>query len=93
MSKRLSACAIAIGLLFTSLDPAASANATLQKLTVNVFPGGFNWPLFVARDQGFFAREGLEITVQPTTGSVAQMSGLAAGKFDITMTAVENYVA
>ncbi len=57
MNKSLSACAIAIGLLFAGLDSASSANAPLEKLTVNVFPGGFNWPLFVARDKGFFARK------------------------------------
>ena len=61
MSKSLSACAIAIGLLFAGLDSASSANAPLEKLTVNVFPGGFNWPLFVARDKGFFAQQGLEV--------------------------------
>ncbi|MEJ0049850.1 MAG: ABC transporter substrate-binding protein [Methylovirgula sp.] len=93
MSKSLSACAIAIGLLFAGLDSASSANAPLEKLTVNVFPGGFNWPLFVARDKGFFTQQGLEVAAQPTTGSVAQMSGLASGKFDIAMTAVDNIVA
>ena len=93
MRKSLSACATAIGLLFASFGSAISANAPLEKLTVNVFPGGFNWPLFVARDKGFFAQQGLEVAVQPTTGSVAQMSGLASGKFDIAMTAVDNIVA
>lgn len=71
----------------------ARAEAPVAKLTVNVFPGGFNWPLFVARDKGFFAARGLDVEVQPTTGSIVQMSGLASGKFDIAMTAIDNVVA
>ena len=27
------------------------------RVRVNVFPGGFNWPLFVGREKGFFAPE------------------------------------
>ncbi|WP_210252995.1 ABC transporter substrate-binding protein [Beijerinckia sp. L45] len=80
-------------LLASAVQTPASAETPATKLTVNVFPGGFNWPLFVARDKGFFAARGLEIEVQPTTGSIAQMSGLATGKFDIAMTAIDNIVA
>ena len=93
MKKNLSKCALAVSLLFGSLASANSSAAPLQHLTVNVFPGGFNWPLFVARDKGLFARQGLEVEIQPTTGSVAQMTGLASGRFDIAMTAIDNIVA
>lgn len=65
----------------------------LPQITVNVFPGGFNWPSFVALDQGFFERNGIRVTLQFTTNSVAQMTGLAEGKFDIAITAVDNIVA
>jgi ABC-type nitrate/sulfonate/bicarbonate transport system substrate-binding protein len=40
-----------------------------------------------------FAANGLEVTLQATTNSVAQMTGLANGAFDIAMTAVDNIVA
>jgi len=33
-------------------------------LTVNVFPGGFNWGLYVGRDKGFFADHGIAVEVQ-----------------------------
>ena len=65
----------------------------LPQVTVNVFPGGFNWPSFVARDKGFFERNGIHVALQFTPNSVAQMTGLAEGKFDIAITAADNIVA
>jgi ABC-type nitrate/sulfonate/bicarbonate transport system substrate-binding protein len=62
-------------------------------LRVNVFPGGFNWPIFVAQENGLFAREGIAVELLATTGSVAQMTDLAAGDCDIVMTAFDNIVA
>nr|WP_213738022.1 ABC transporter substrate-binding protein [Bradyrhizobium sp. dw_411] len=63
------------------------------RLDVNVFLAGFNWPLWVGQDKGFFAREGLDVRLEPTPGSIAQMSGLIDGRFDIAMTAIDNIVA
>jgi ABC-type nitrate/sulfonate/bicarbonate transport system substrate-binding protein len=63
------------------------------EVTVNVFPGGFNWGLYVAQERGLFEKNGIRVTVQATPGSVAQMTGLSEGKFDIAMTAVDNIVA
>ena len=63
------------------------------ELTVNVFPGGFNWPSFVAQEKGFFEHNGVKVTLQETPSSVAQMTGLAEAKFDIAITAVDNIVA
>ncbi len=65
----------------------------MQTVTVNVFPGGFNWGLYVARHTGLFARHGLAVAVQDTPNSVAQMTALAQGGCDIVMTAVDNIVA
>jgi ABC-type nitrate/sulfonate/bicarbonate transport system substrate-binding protein len=62
-------------------------------LRVSVFPGGFNWPSFAAVETGIFARENIQIELQATMGSVAQMTALAAGEFDIAMTAFDNVVA
>jgi ABC-type nitrate/sulfonate/bicarbonate transport system substrate-binding protein len=65
----------------------------LPELTINVFPGGFNWGLYVGIDQGFFRRHGVGVRVTGTPNSVTQMTGLSQGKFDIAMTAVDNIVA
>ena len=65
----------------------------LMLVTVNVFPGGFNWPSFVGQEKGFFEKNGITVTLQATPNSVAQMTGLSEGKFDIAMTAIDNIVA
>ena len=62
-------------------------------LEVIVFPGGFNWPLWVGQEKGFFAGNGLEVKITPTPNSVFQMQNLAAGKFDIAFSAIDNVVA
>ena len=65
----------------------------MQNVTVNVFPGGFNWGIYVAQHRGLFARNGLHVVMQETPNSVAQMTALSAGTCDIAMTAVDNIVA
>ena len=85
-----------IMVLVVALVGTTSASVGAQdvpQVTVNVFPGGFNWPSFVARDKGFFERNGIRVTLQFTPNSVAQMTGLSEGKFDIAITAVDNIVA
>lgn len=62
-------------------------------LTVNVFPGGFNWGLYVGIDRGSFAHNGIDVTISTTPNSVTQMTGLSEGRFEIAMTAVDNIVA
>jgi ABC-type nitrate/sulfonate/bicarbonate transport system substrate-binding protein len=73
---------------------AAPAFAQAPK-TVNliVFPGGFNWPIWVAQEKGLFARNGVEPKLTPTPGSAFQLTGLIEGKFDIAMTAIDNLIA
>jgi len=74
--------------------PHVARAQTLRKLRVIAFPGGGNgWPVWVAQRQGFFAREGLEVELTPTPGSVYQMTHLIARDFDIAHTAMDNVVA
>lgn len=80
-------------LALTSIMSAPARAQELPQVTVNVFPGGFNWASFVAREKGFFEQNGIRVTLQFTPNSVAQMTGLAQGKFDIAITAVDNIVA
>lgn len=68
-------------------------STALPRLRVNVFPGGFNWPLFVGNALGLFERHGIAVEIQSTAASVAQMTDFAAGRFDIAMTAFDNIVA
>ena len=64
-----------------------------KELSVNVFPGGFNWPIWAAQEQGFFQKNGVVVNITPTPNSVSQLTGLITGKFDIAMTAIDNLVA
>ena len=63
--------------------------------TVNliVFPGGFNWPIWVAQEKGLFAKNGIDVKITPTPSSVFQLTNLIDGKFDIAMTAIDNLIA
>jgi ABC-type nitrate/sulfonate/bicarbonate transport system substrate-binding protein len=83
--KRLAA--ILVGGL---VQGAAWAAAPLE---VIVFPGGFNWPLWVGQEKGFFAANSVEVKITPTPNSVYQMENLVAGKFDIAFSAIDNVVA
>ena len=65
----------------------------LPAVTVNVFPGGFNWGVYVGQAKGFFKDAGITVEVQGTPNSVTQMTDFSLGKFDIAMTAVDNIVA
>lgn len=74
----------------TDRDPAYRG---LRPVSVIVFPGGFNWPIWVAQDNGYFAKSGIEVELTPTPNSVFQLTNLIDGKFDIAMTAIDNVVA
>lgn len=65
----------------------------MKSVNVIVFPGGFNWPIWVAQENGFFAQNGIEVTLTLTPNSVFQLTGLIEGKFDIAMTGIDNLIA
>src|SRR5450756_2627514 len=66
---------------------------TPQSVSVIVFPGGFNWPIWIAQEKGYFAKGGIEVKLTPTPSSVYQLTNLIDGKFDIGITAVDNVIA
>ena len=84
-----------LALLLTALALLAAPlpGRAAETLQVIVFPGGFNWPIWVAQEKGFFAREGLEVKLTPTPSSMFQLTNLIEGKFDIGMTAIDNVIA
>jgi ABC-type nitrate/sulfonate/bicarbonate transport system substrate-binding protein len=86
----LRAIAAAIFLL-TALAPShAQAGKPIELI---VFPGGFNWPVWVAEEKGFFKSNGVAVNVTPTPGSAFQLTNLIDGKFDIAITAIDNVIA
>lgn len=89
MNKLIAAgAALALALCAT-----AAAAQDKKKLEIIVFPGGFNWPLWTAQQEGLFAKEGLEVNLTPTPNSQFQLTETHNGKFHIAMTAIDNVIA
>jgi ABC-type nitrate/sulfonate/bicarbonate transport system substrate-binding protein len=83
--------AAVVGMAMTLATSAPAQN--LAPISVIVFPGGFNWPIWVAQEKGYFADNGIEAKLTNTPNSVFQLTGLIEGRFDIGMTAIDNVVA
>lgn len=60
---------------------------------VSIFTNAGTVPLEIAQREGFFADEGLRVSVEGTTSSVKQMVGVVEGTYDIAATAIDNVVA
>lgn len=71
----------------------AAAPAIAQtKLEVSHFPGA-NWVLLIGQNEGFFAREKLDVHLGAVHGSVEQITNTMNGKYDLGMTALDNVIA
>ncbi len=79
-------------LLLVALAPSSHAQSG-KPIELIVFPGGFNWPIWVAEERGLFAGNKVAVRITPTPGSAFQLAGLIDGKFDIAMTAIDNVIA
>ena len=71
----------------------AARQAQDTKLTVIVFPGVQNLPMFAAQAKGFFAKRGLAVDLKFTPNSDELRNGLAEGRYQIAHSAVDNAFA
>jgi ABC-type nitrate/sulfonate/bicarbonate transport system substrate-binding protein len=62
-------------------------------VSVISFGGGFNLPLWAAREQGFFAKQGIVPNLNYTPDSRSLFRGLMDGTYQIAVTAFDNIVA
>src|SRR5690348_11597871 len=85
--------ALCMGLAVLVACAASVARAETKRLEVIVFAGGFNWPIWAAQKQGYFAQNGVAVHLTPTPGSEYQLKNLIEGKFDIGVTAIDNVIA
>src|SRR3954471_6470677 len=93
-ARRVVTMITALLLMFVLAAGAERAAAqSLEPVSVIVFPGGFNWPIWVAQEKGYFAKRGIEVKLTPTPNSVFQLTNLIEGKFDIGVTAIDNVIA
>src|SRR5215831_2754824 len=62
-------------------------------LTIMVFQGMQNLPLFAAQTKGFFAQHGLKVDIKIAPSSDELRHGLADGRWQIVHAAIDNSVA
>jgi len=67
--------------------------AAETNLTIMVFPGLSNLPIYAAQAKGLFAKRGLAVDIKFAPGSEEQRAGLVAGRYQIVHSAVDNAVA
>src|ERR1700751_1357177 len=91
MMKRLLAATIAAVLVAGAAGHDARAEDT--KLSVIVFAGMQNLPIFAAQAKGFYAKRGLSIDLKFTANSDELRGGLAEGRYPIAHSEVDNAFA
>lgn len=79
--------------LAVAMFAVAAQAAEPVALRVNVFPGSQNLALFAGLSKGFFEKRGLKLELLFTPNSDLQRSGLAEGKFEIAIAAIDNALA
>ena len=62
-------------------------------LSVIAFPGASNWPLWAGQQKGFFAAQGLEISLSITPNSIHMARELYTGGAHVALTSMDNVVA
>lgn len=91
MMKRLLTAALAAVFVLAALPHGSRAEDT--KLTVIVFPGVQNLPMFAAQAKGFYAKRGLNVELKFTPNSDELRNGLAEGRYQIAHSAIDNAFA
>jgi ABC-type nitrate/sulfonate/bicarbonate transport system substrate-binding protein len=93
------AAAAPLGLYACAATPPASSPAVpaapvrTEPIQVISFGGGFNLPLWAARDHGFFTRHGIHVQLTITPDSRQLFSGMMEGKYHVAITAFDNILA
>jgi NMT1/THI5 like len=77
----------------SQVPPGPRASGAAKPVSVIVFPGGFNWPIWVAQERGLFAARGIAVDVAATPGSVFQWTRLAMGYSNLAITLMDQVVA
>lgn len=81
--------ALAAAAILGLANPAAAQTS----LTIMVFAGMQNLPLFAAQQKGFFDRHGLKVDIKIAPNSDELRNGLAEGRYQIVHSAADNAVA
>ena len=76
-----------------ALAMTAGIAAAQTKIDMIGFGGASNLPIWLAIDKGIFKKHGLEINLERTQGSVAQIQNMMSGKYQIATTSIDNIIA
>jgi ABC-type nitrate/sulfonate/bicarbonate transport system substrate-binding protein len=80
MKLRLLAIALAVVLGWGATPAAAQAPAAIKvRFALLVTPGTNHAPLYMARDLGYFAKQGIEVEFVPVDATPAALAGLVSG--------------
>jgi NitT/TauT family transport system substrate-binding protein len=75
-------CAIAVALLLLSKAPLQGAELTPATIRLDFIIGGKHAPWYVALEKGFYAKRGLNPTIQSSTGSADTVRAIGSGSAD-----------
>jgi len=83
----------AIGAACFAAPPAHAQQTRAEtKLTIMVFQGMQNLPILTAQSKDFFAKRGIELDVKLAPSSDEMRNGLAAGRYRLVHSGVDNSV-
>jgi len=68
------------------------ANAA-RPLKVVAFAGASNWPFWACQQEGLFAKENIDVSLEFTPSSVELARNMMVGKYDLALAAVDNVIA
>ena len=92
MRHPMRSLAIALLGFCASVGLAASVDADPIPLRVNMFSGPQDLAVFVAQEEGLYAKRGLAVEVSFTPNSQALREGIAKGSFEIASSGIDNAV-
>jgi len=85
--------ALAVLLAPAKAQTQSQTQPPLTQLTIMVFQGVQNLPLFAAQTRGFFGKRNLEVEIKIAPTSDEMRNGLAEGRYQIVHGAIDNAVA
>ncbi len=64
-----------------------------ETLKAVAFAGAANWPFWACQQEGFFAGENVDVSLDFTPNSIELARNMMAGKYDLALSSVDNVVA
>jgi ABC-type nitrate/sulfonate/bicarbonate transport system substrate-binding protein len=86
-------CVVVGGIAALAASGIPGFASTAEGLKVVAFAGASNWPFWACQQQGFFADENIDVSLEFTPSSVELAKNMMAGKYDLALGAFDNVVA